>query len=176
MRSSDTGPAATAAADLPLPRELKIGRATVGLIGLDRALAAVLADRSRDREAAVETLFAAIARENYIPAGMADAYRQALAREYDRLQAGRPQENHGLTIRILGPGCVACNSLQQRVLETVSQLGVAADVLQVHDPDEIGRFGVLLTPALVINGRLKSQGRHPTPAQIEAWLREAAGL
>jgi hypothetical protein len=38
--------------------------------------------------------------------------------------------------------------------------------------DEIGRFGVLQTPALVINGQLKSVGRIPTRAQIEGWLRE----
>ncbi len=53
-------------------------------------------------------------------------------------------------------------------------MGVAADIFQVHDLDEIGRYGVMRTPALIVNGELKSSGRLPPPADIEEWLREAA--
>ena len=55
---------------------------------------------------------------------------------------------------------------------SLSVMEVAADIFQVHDLDEIGRFGIVQTPALIINGDLKSAGRHPSRSQIEAWLRE----
>jgi hypothetical protein len=51
-------------------------------------------------------------------------------------------------------------------------MGIAADIFQVHDLDEIGRFGVMQTPALVINNKLKCAGRLPSRAQVEEWLRE----
>lgn len=159
--------------DAPLQRQLKIGRAVVGLLGLDVALGKVLADEEMDQEAAVDFLYEAIKAANYIPDGMHEEYREALGREYERLKNGSREELGGLTIRILGPGCVSCNNLQKIVIEIVSALGLPADVLQVHDLDEIGRFGILQTPALLINGKLKSSGRLPTRSQIEHWLREA---
>ena len=160
----------------PLERQLRIGRATVGLLGLDVALSRLLADPPVDRREAVERLFRAVSEQNYIPPGREDLYREALAGEYDRLTAGREREDAGLTIRILGPGCVSCNNLQTMVIEIMAEMGVAADVFQIHDLDEIGRFGVLQTPALVINGQLKSAGRLPPRSRIEEWIREAVGL
>ncbi len=157
--------------DAPLQRMLKIGNVTVGLIGLDRALNAVLKEEL-GREETVEKLFTIIAGQNYIPPGKEDAYREALAREYDRLQGKGEEEYTSPVIRILGPGCVSCNKLQVLVLEAMAEMQVAADILQVHDPDEIGRYGVTRTPALIINNELKCAGKMPTPAQVEAWLRE----
>jgi len=58
------------------------------------------------------------------------------------------------------------------VIEIMNDIDVAADVFQVHDLDEIGRFGIMRTPALVINGHVKCAGRLPTRAQVEGWLRE----
>ncbi|MCI5226829.1 MAG: thioredoxin family protein, partial [Candidatus Electrothrix sp. AX2] len=42
----------------------------------------------------------------------------------------------------------------------------------IYDPDEIGRAGVTRTPALMINGTIKSAGLMPTPAQVEQWIQE----
>jgi len=159
--------------DKPLDRTLRIGRATIGLIGLDRALSRVLAETGISRSQAVESLYQAVAEENYIPPGKEPLYREALAREYDRLMSGGERESSALEVRILGPGCVSCNNLQKLVIEVVSELGLAADVFQVHDLDEIGRFGVMTTPALVINGKVVASGRIPPRYKIEEWLREA---
>jgi len=144
----------------------------VGLLGLDIVLSRLLARANLDQEEAADELFAAISSQNYIPPGKEELYRQALAKEYVRLLHGREREDDTLTIRILGPGCVSCNNLQTMVVEIMNRLGVVADIFQVHDLDEIGRFGVIQTPALLINGEIKSAGRLPTPAQMEAWLRE----
>lgn len=54
------------------------------------------------------------------------------------------------------------------------EANVAADIHMIHDPDEIGRHGIIATPALMINGRVKMAGIHPTPVQLKTWLLEAA--
>lgn len=160
--------------DAPLQRILKIGRVNVGLLGLDVALLRVLERPDLALETAVAEVYEAVARHNYIPAAAADLYRQALAAEITRLREGTGQALAHLEVRILGTGCVSCNNLQKLVIEIMAARGLVADVFQVHDPDEIGRFGVLQTPALVINGQVKSVGRLPTRAEIEDWLLAAA--
>lgn len=158
--------------DKPLERHLKIGNATVGLLGLDIVLTKLLADKTIEREVAINDLVDSISNQNYIPSGRENLYRVALAKEYDRLRSGQEREtDNSLTIRILGSGCVSCNNLQSMVIEIMNELGVAADIFQIHDLDEIGRFGVIQTPALIINGKLKSAGRLPRKSQIEEWLK-----
>jgi len=51
-------------------------------------------------------------------------------------------------------------------------MGITADIFQVHDLDEIGRFGVMQTHALVIDNKFKCTGRLPSRARVEEWLRE----
>lgn len=160
--------------EAPLQRILKVGAVLVGLLGLDVALTSILARPELATEAAADEVFAEISRHNYIPASAADLYRQALALEIGRLRGEQIESHSHLEVRILGTGCVSCNNLQKVLIEIMADQGLAADVFQVHDPDEIGRFGVLQTPALVINGKVKSIGRLPPRAEIEAWLRELA--
>ncbi len=158
---------------ITLPRNLKIGRSIVGLVGLDLALTAILAAKLPE-DAAVERLFQAVAGKNYIPDHAASLYREALRLEYRR-QAGLETGNAtGLTIRILGPGCVTCNRIKTMVIEVLQKLQLAADMEQIHDLDEIWRHGVINTPALIINDQIKASGRHPSPAEVEEWIREAA--
>lgn len=158
--------------DVPLQRTLRVGRVTIGLVGLDVALSRVLADPDLSVAGAVEHVYTAVAAQNYIPPAAEQNYRNALREEILRL-LGRSDDSGGeLVIRILGPGCVSCNNLQKSVIEVMADIGVAADVLQIHDLDEIGRFGVMKTPALVINGKVRSAGRMPRRDQIEEWIRE----
>lgn len=156
--------------DAPLQRTLKIGTVPVGLIGLDVALTRILAQPEMALATAVEEAYAEISRHNYIPSSAIDNYRKALAREIERLRGGPAAENGTLEVRILGSGCVSCNNLQKVVIEIMADRGQVADVLQIHDRDEIGRYGVLQTPALVVNGRVRCVGRLPTRAEIEEWL------
>jgi len=155
-----------------LPRTIKIGKHTVGLIGLDTALHRIRNHPEMPLEKAVAQAYTEVAVHNYIPATAADTYQKAIENEIILLREGGQKHDDDLVIRILGPGCVSCNNLQKMVIETLVGMKVAADVFQVHDPDEIGRFGVMLTPALVINGEVKCAGRLPTRAQVEMWIRE----
>ena len=159
--------------DTPLQRQLRIGRATVGLLGLDIVLNRLLNETGLDHEEAVTRLFEEVKKQNYIPSGMEDQYRQSLAQEYERLKSGQAAEGQDLVIRVLGPGCVSCNNLQNMVIEVMTTMDLAADVFQIHDLDEIGRFGIIQTPALLINGKVKCAGRLPTSSQVEEWLRDA---
>lgn len=161
--------------DAPLQRHLKIGRATIGLIGLDIALNRVISDTSLADEEAAQLVYEEISRLNYVPDTATATYREAILKEVTRLREGESDSSGELVIRILGPGCVSCNNLQKIVFEVMDGMGVAADIFQIHDLDEIGRYGVMQTPALLINNKVKSSGRLPTPAQIEEWLREELG-
>ncbi|MFA7382325.1 MAG: thioredoxin family protein [Desulfurivibrionaceae bacterium] len=157
--------------DKPAPRTIRIGAANIGLIGLDQALNKALAQEQAE-ETAVDFLFRAIAKENYIPATTELIYREALLTEYRRRQGIPGAEPGILTVRVLGSGCVTCNTLSAMLFESLQKFGLAADMESVHDLDEIWRFGVTKTPALIINGRVKCAGRMPSPAEVEEWVRE----
>jgi len=159
--------------DIPTQRMLKIGKASIGLIGLDIALNKALANKTSIVDAP-DYLFNAIKNKNYIPAGMADKYKIALLREYKKLQGMETEDDEELVIRIFGTGCITCNGLRDAVIDAMMKAGVAADIDMIHDPDEIGRHGILATPALMINGRVKTAGIHPTPVQLNEWLLAAA--
>lgn len=81
---------------------MPIGKATVGLIGLDVALTKVLADKNIEEGHAVDLLLEEIRRENYVPDSAIEQYRQALPREYLRLRKGEESKFDELSIRILG--------------------------------------------------------------------------
>jgi len=157
--------------DIPAPRTIRIGTANVGLIGLDSTLNKTLSEQMQG-ETAVDFLFTSIARENYIPLTAEQIYREALHSEYLRRQGIEGSVPKILTIRVLGSGCVTCNKLRTMLFETLQKFGLAADLESVHDPDEIGRFGVTKTPALIINSTVKCAGRMPSPAEVEDWLKE----
>ncbi len=157
--------------DAATTRTIRIGAANIGLIGLDVAINKA-ADRKMTEEEAVDMIFRTVSEKNYIPAGAEDQYRKALLAGYRRHLQADDQQEAGLVIRIFGTGCVSCNGLQNLVIEVMNGMNLAADIEQIHDPDEIGRHGILLTPALMINGKVKSTGLLPTRTLIEQWIRE----
>ena len=156
--------------DAATQRFIRIGTANIGLIGLDIALNAIAQQEVTEAEA-VDFLFAEIKQKNYIPPGNTKKYKKALLAAY-RKHCNIAVEDEGMVIRIFGTGCVSCNSLQTLVIEILDRLKLAADIEQIYDPDEIGRAGITTTPALMINGTLKSFGLMPTPAQVEQWIEE----
>ena len=148
----------------------------VGLIDLDKELRRLLEElgNAAPVEEAARRLFERLEKKNYVPAGAEDAYREALARLWLKA-TGREEEAGGetgpLVIKILGPGCVSCNRLEEMVKDVLTRLGLAADFEHITEHDEIWRYGVMQTPALVINDKVLCSGRLPTPAQVEEWLR-----
>lgn len=74
------------------------------------------------------------------------------------------------TIKILGTGCKKCVSLKENVEAAVNELGVEADIQKIEDINEIVKFGVMSTPALVVDGEVKIAGKVATPDEIKAVL------
>lgn len=75
-----------------------------------------------------------------------------------------------MRIQVLGPGCAKCKELTKRTETAVQQLGLETAVEKVTDIAEIMKFGVMITPALVIDGTVKIAGRVPTEAEIQTIL------
>ena len=75
-----------------------------------------------------------------------------------------------MKIEILGMGCPKCKMLYENAKKAVRETGVQAEVLKVEDMDKITGYGVMMTPALVINGEVKTAGKIPAPEDIKQWL------
>ncbi len=75
------------------------------------------------------------------------------------------------TIQVLGTGCKRCDALKLNVESALKELGVEADVQKIEDINEIIKFGVMITPALAIDGKVKFVGKIPTLEEIKAALR-----
>ena len=75
-----------------------------------------------------------------------------------------------MKIEVLGMGCSNCNRLYENVLEAVKQSGKEAQVAKVEDIKKIMSYGVMSTPALVIDGLVKVAGKVPKVEEIKKWL------
>ena len=78
-----------------------------------------------------------------------------------------------LSIKVLGPGCANCRKLEEIAREAVASLGVEVEISKVTDMQQIIAYDVLKTPGLVINEKLVSSGRIPTPQTVAEWIRAA---
>ena len=78
-----------------------------------------------------------------------------------------------LTIKVLGSGCANCKRVEQIVHKVVDEMTLQADVIKVTEYPEIMKYNVMSTPGLVINEKLVSAGRIPTPAEVTTWLANA---
>lgn len=75
-----------------------------------------------------------------------------------------------LTIKVLGSGCANCKKLEALAHQVVNQMGVEAEILKVTEYPDIMVYNIMSTPGLVINEKVVSSGRIPTPAEITTWL------
>jgi len=156
--------------------QIRVDGYTVGIMGLKTALEelATTFGGKTDSEV-IETLLERLSKKNYIPAKAQAAYGKAFLREFKKF-TGKPYEEEvisGLDIKVLGPGCSQCDGLEQELMAAVSQTGATANIEHVRDSMEIGKWGVMGTPALVINGRVKSVGKIPPRARLIQWIEEA---
>lgn len=75
-----------------------------------------------------------------------------------------------MKVQILGSGCPKCKLLEQHAREAVAELGIQADIVKVMDTNAIIEMGVMMTPALAIDGTVKSVGKVLTKDQVIAYL------
>ena len=79
-----------------------------------------------------------------------------------------------MKLEVLGPSCAKCNKLYEATKEAVQKAGVTAEVTKVSDLAQIMKYGVLSTPALVIDGKVVCAGRIPKTHEIVTWIVNAA--
>ena len=77
-----------------------------------------------------------------------------------------------MEIKVLGPGCPKCEQTEQRVKEAVQESGMEASIKKVKDVMEIAKHGVFVTPAVVVDGEVKSVGKVPSKEDIKKWISE----
>ena len=75
-----------------------------------------------------------------------------------------------MKLQVLGTGCPKCKKLAENAETAVKDLGVECDVEKVTDINEIMKFGVMMTPALAIDGQVKVVGKVPSADEIKQML------
>lgn len=75
-----------------------------------------------------------------------------------------------MEIKILGSGCSKCKTLEKLTREVVEQNGIDASIAKVEDIMEIMKYGVMATPALVVDGKVIIKGRIPSSEEIKEAL------
>ena len=75
-----------------------------------------------------------------------------------------------MKIEVLGAGCAKCKTLYENVKKALEESGKSAEVVKVEDIPSIMKYGVMSTPALVIDGQVRFSGRLATPEEIKGML------
>lgn len=76
-----------------------------------------------------------------------------------------------MEIKVLGPGCPKCQQTENVIREAVAEANVTADIEKVSDLMKIALYGVFGTPAVVIDGEVKSVGKIPKKEEVLSWLK-----
>jgi len=158
-------------------RLVPVGNTQVGLIGLKEIFEELKNQRGKPETDLKQMLMEKAGKKNYIPSSVKEEYEKALFREFRKFLGEKVEEERSefLEVAILGPGCYSCNKLEQDVMAVLSESGIQAALNHISDPKLIVQYGVLPTPALIINGKVKSAGRVPSKSMIKKWLEEEKG-
>ena len=77
-------------------------------------------------------------------------------------------------IKVLGPGCPKCNQLAEDVVKAAMELDIKYDFEKVSDMRDIMQYGIMMTPALVVDGVVKVSGKVPSISELKKMLQEEA--
>ncbi len=77
-----------------------------------------------------------------------------------------------MNIKVLGPGCMNCQTLEKRTKAAVKNMNVEAEIEKVTDTQQITSYGIMLTPGLIVDDKIVVQGKVPTVEQIQDILKQ----
>jgi len=154
-----------------------IGNTQVGIIGLKKIFEELKNQRGKPEADLKQMLLEKAGKKNYIPNSVKGDYERALFREFRKFWGEKVEEERSgfIEVAILGPGCYSCNKLEQDVMAVLSETGIQAALNHISDPKLMAQYGIVITPALVVNGKVKSKGTLPPKSQIKKWLEEERG-
>jgi len=75
-----------------------------------------------------------------------------------------------MKIQIAGPGCPRCQATEKNVMNACSELNLAADISHIYDIKEYAKLGVMMTPALIVDGKVIISGKIPTVEELKKVL------
>lgn len=79
-----------------------------------------------------------------------------------------------MNIKVLGPGCMNCKTLERRTIEALNALHITATIVKVVEYSDIASYGIMRTPGLVIDGKVVLQGRVPTVENIKELIQSSS--
>ena len=155
--------------------QIKLDNHAVGIIGLKTAMEEMANEYTErpDDEVGAEFL-KRLSGKNYIPDRVKTNYAKAFLREFKKF-LGKPYDeeaSRGLEIKVLGQGCAQCDRLTKELMDVMAEINLSADLEHIRDIKEIGTYGVMGMPALILNGKVMSVGRVPPKAKLKEWLSE----
>lgn len=157
-------------------RQIEIGGMLIGIEGIDDILKEVKNSGLKDESEVKKVLLEKVERRNYIPSGREELYGQALYEEY-MVYIGalkeRPKRRAFPEIKVYGMGCPNCKLLNQMVMKILTETGLKADYRYVTDISEITADGIVITPALTVNGKLVFKGIPSSQKEIEKIILKA---
>jgi len=155
--------------------QIKVDKHSVGIMGVKNVMEEMAGDYAeRPDDEIIAELLKRLSKKNYISNSAKESYGRAFLREFKKF-IGKPYNEdapEGLVIKVLGPGCNQCDRLEREVIEVLCEMNLSADVEHVRDIKEIGRYGVMGTPGLIINGKVTSVGKVPPRAKLKKWFAE----
>ncbi|MEE4311295.1 MAG: thioredoxin family protein [candidate division KSB1 bacterium] len=146
----------------------------IGIIGLSGVIESVKRLKLGNDAELQRLLLEKIKKQNWIPDSKTTEYSQALLREYKKAlgEAVDDEKSVHTAIRILGPGCPACDKMEGDVKTILNELNIAADVQHVRDVNQIAEYGLLRTPSLVINDAVVLNGRSLPLSQLKSLIQK----
>jgi len=159
--------------------QIRINNNLVGIMGLKQVMEKMAGAFSfhPDEEIGAE-MVRRLSENNYIPKQASGLYARALVQEFKKY-LGQPVDElpvTGLRVAVLGPGCSRCSRMEMEVREVLAEMKLPAELLHVTDVREIGKYGVMGVPALVINDRVVCVGQTPHRNEIKEWLQAAVSF
>ena len=119
-------------------RQIKVGKHTVGIIGLKSIIEEVANDFAEKQETEIiDELLKRLSVKNYIPGNIREKYGKAFIREFNKF-VGRPYEEEvfeGLVVKVLGQGCTQCDKLEQELMHVMAEYEFVANIEHVRDID-----------------------------------------
>jgi small redox-active disulfide protein 2 len=158
--------------------QIKVGKNRMGIIGLKQILSDVAQTHIGRPDNEIEAeLMKRLTKLNYIPDHAQTAYGQAFLREFKKSIGQTVEETspNYLEVKVLGPGCSRCNQLEQDIMAVMNEIDLAGNIEHVTDINAFSEYGVMGTPALIINGKVMAVGSMPPKAKLKTWLKGISG-
>lgn len=154
-------------------KQIKVGSHTTGIIGLKNVVEEVAKEFAEKQDEEIQAeLLKRLSKKNYISDRTRESYGKAFLREFN-IFLGKPfdeDDSEGLEIKVLGPGCAQCDRLEMELMEIMTEMNLPADLEHITDIKEIGKYGVMGMPALIVNGKVMCTGKVPTKRKLKEWL------